>query len=107
MLPYAFIYREKKSDKNIIPAPRIQIMKQGPQQEGCYGSKDHPTPMKLFLFHTKYLSLSKQLLYNERISANIVTENIWWLLADNQMFEELCECNEHRETEGFEVSAYA
>ena len=34
-------------------------------------------------------------------------ETAEWLLAAKRMFSDLCECNEHRKTEGFEVSVYA
>lgn len=34
------------------------------------------------------------------------TQNILWLLAVNRMFTDLCECNEHRKTKGFEVRVY-
>ena len=36
-------------------------------------------------------------------SMNAVTKNIHCLLASKGMFESLCECNEHRESERFEV----
>ena len=34
-------------------------------------------------------------------------QNICCLLASKRMFKELCECNEHRETAGFEVRVHA
>ena len=36
-------------------------------------------------------------------SMNAVTKNIHCLLASRGMYESLCECNEHRESERFEV----
>jgi len=45
--------------------------------------------------------------YNERISMNAAFLRTCRLLADRHILRRLCECNEHRETEGFEVSVHA
>jgi len=37
------------------------------------------------------------------ISSNAATKSSRCLLADKRMLKELCSCNEHGETEGFEV----
>ena len=41
------------------------------------------------------------------ISSNAATKIIQRLLADKRMLKELCSCNEHGETKGFDVRAYA
>ncbi len=41
------------------------------------------------------------------ISSNAATKSSRCLLADKRMLKELCSCNEHGETKGFDVRAYA
>lgn len=54
------------------------------------------------------LYIKTKIRYNERISANAAPQKSYAPACRRvKLFVGLCESNEHRETEGFEVSAYA